>query len=64
MRVKPIVMPTMLEGEGKSTARKLHVASPSMPPGTILWIEVDRKWINARVRRIDYATLHVERISA
>ena len=59
MREKPIVMPVTLAGESRSTARKIHCRAPSMPPGTIVWVEVDGRWMRARVERIEFAVLHL-----
>ena len=64
MREKPIVMPVLIGDEQKSVARKFHTAAPSMPAGTIVWIEIDGQWVRARVQRIENATLHLERLSA
>jgi hypothetical protein len=36
MREKPIVLPVMLAGESRSTARKIHCRAPSMPAGTLV----------------------------
>ena len=57
-------MPVLIGDEQKSVARKFHTAAPSMPAGTIVWIEIDGQWVRARVQRIEYATLHLERLSA
>ena len=59
MREKPIVMPVTLAGESRSTARKIHCPSPSMPTGTIVSVEVNGHWTRARVERIEFAVLHL-----
>jgi hypothetical protein len=59
MREKPIVMPVTLAGESRSTARKIRCRAPSMPAGTIVWVEVNRRWMRARVERIEFAVLHL-----
>jgi len=59
VREKPIVMPVMLAGESRSTARKIHCREPSLPPGTLVWVEIDSRWMRARVERIEFACLHL-----
>ena len=53
MREKPIVMPVLFGDEQKSVARKIPTAAPSMPAGTIVWVEIDNRWLKARVNRIE-----------
>ena len=56
-------MPVMLGGESRSTARTIHCRTPSMPPGTLVWVEVDGRWMRARVERIEFAVLHLVAIA-
>ena len=59
MREKPIVMPVLFGDEQTSVARKIYTPAPSMPAGTVLWVEVDGRWMRARVERIEFAVLHL-----
>ena len=52
-------MPVTLAGETRSTARKIHCRAPSMPAGTLVWVEMDGRWMRARVVRIEFAVLHL-----
>ena len=61
---KPIVMPVMLGGESRSTARKIHCRTPSMPTGAIVGVEVNGRWIRACVERIEFAVLRLAKFAA
>jgi hypothetical protein len=52
-------MPVLFGDEQKSVARKIHTSAPSMPAGTIVWVEVDGRWMRARVEQIEFAVLHL-----
>lgn len=59
VREKPIVMPVLIGDEQKSVARKIRMPVPSMPAGTIVWVDVNARWLRARVERIQFAVLHL-----
>lgn len=59
VREKPVVMPVLLGDEPKSVACKVYTSGPSMPAGTIVWVEIGERWLKARVLRIEFAALHL-----
>lgn len=62
MNDKPVVMPVLIEGEFKSLPRKVRTDSPSLPAGTIVWIETaPDHWMKAVVSGLEFAVLHVSK---
>jgi hypothetical protein len=63
MPERPIVMPTRLDNESRNTCRKLRPSGPSLPRGSLVLVEVSGRWIKARVEKVEFATVYLERVS-
>ena len=50
--------------ESKPIARKVRTSAPSMPAGSIVWVEIKGQWLKARVDGIEFAVLHSIKLTA
>jgi len=50
VREKPIVTPVLIGTQTKPIARKIRTSAPSMPAGSIVWVDVDGRALPVRSR--------------
>jgi hypothetical protein len=57
---RPIVMPTQFDNETESTCRKIRPSGPSLPHGSLVWVEVNGRWLHATVQRLEFAVVYLK----
>jgi hypothetical protein len=45
---------------GKYIARKIRTTTTSLAPRTVVWVEVEKRWVEARVVTFAFAVLQVK----